>query len=176
MIKIRYANAADAEILAILHVNSWKEAYKGIIPDDYLNRMTIEKRQSYFSKVLSEESEKDALVFVDDKPAGFICLGKCRDEDNDGTVGEIWGIYLLPEFWRKGVGTILLNWGINELTLLGFTRITLWVLKDNLTARYFYEKNGFILDGNEKPITLGINLIECRYSTKKDSAYGNSLG
>jgi GNAT superfamily N-acetyltransferase len=169
MIKIRYANPDDANVLAFIHVNSWKEAYKGIVPDGFLSRMSVESRQSYFSKALAEGSEKDALAFVDDKPAGIITVGKCRDEDNDNTFGEIWGIYLLPEFWRKGIGTIMLNWGIDELISWGYTRITLWVLEKNLAARNFYEKNGFTRDGREKSITLGVDVIECRYSMQAGS-------
>jgi ribosomal protein S18 acetylase RimI-like enzyme len=164
MYKIRYASVDDAEILGIIHAKSWQVAYKGIVPDEYLIRVNPEKRKRYYSKALSEGWERDALIFVDDEPAGLICIGKCRDIDKSDSYGEIWGIYLLSEFWNKGIGTYLLNWGINELYLQNYAQVSLWVLKNNANARKFYEKNGFTLDGTEREITLGKPLIECRYT------------
>lgn len=45
----------------------------------------------------------------------MITIGKCRDKDKDQTYGEIWGIYLHPDYYHKGIGTVLINWGIDEL-------------------------------------------------------------
>jgi ribosomal protein S18 acetylase RimI-like enzyme len=58
--------------------------------------------------------------------------------------GEIVTIYLLPEYMGKGIGAMLLKECIDELELLGFTTILIWVLEDNFRARRFYEKHGFI--------------------------------
>lgn len=86
-----------------------------------------------------------------------------RDDDLDDTYGEIWGIYLLPSYWNKGFGTILMNWGINELSDRGYKGASLWVLEENLNARAFYEKLGFTCDGVIKEIRLGTILKEVRY-------------
>jgi hypothetical protein len=96
MLIIRYADIGDAETLGNIHAKSWQAAYKGIIPDEYLSGITPENRTARFVKVLSEGRENNALVIVDEIPAGFVCLGKCRDDDKDDTYGEIWGIYFLP--------------------------------------------------------------------------------
>jgi len=101
MLKIRYADASDAKILGKIHVNSWKAAYKGIVPDEILDNMTVENRQKYFEKALTEGLEETAIVFNDNEPVGMITIGNCRDTDKDSTYGEIWGIYLLPEYWNK---------------------------------------------------------------------------
>ena len=60
--KIRYAKGSDARALAEIHVNSWQEAYKGIIPDEVLKNITVEKREKYFTKVLTERTEDDACL------------------------------------------------------------------------------------------------------------------
>jgi ribosomal protein S18 acetylase RimI-like enzyme len=57
--------------------------------------------------------------------------------------GEIVSIYFLPDYIGKGYGNHLLRKCIEELNLLGFTKLLLWVLEDNWSARRFYEKNGF---------------------------------
>lgn len=98
--KIRYADINDAKILGEIHSKSWKVAYKGIVPDEILNNITSEKRQKYFQKALTEGWEEDALIFKGNDAAGLMCIGKCRDKDKDSTYGEIWGIYLLPEYWN----------------------------------------------------------------------------
>lgn len=160
---IRYANVNDARILGQIHSQSWKVAYNGIVPDDILNNMSSEKRQRYFEKALSEGLEENAIIFKKDKALGLICIGKCRDEDKDDSHGEIWGIYLLPEYFNIGIGSELIHWGLNELKNRKYKKVTLWVLEQNIPARLFYKKIGFNHDGTIKEITIGIKLKEYRY-------------
>ena len=147
MYKIRRADVNDARILGEIHSQSWKVAYKGIVPDSVLDNINADKRQKYFEKALSEKGEEDTLIFKDDKAVGFMCIGKCRDEDKDDTYGEIWGMYLLPEYWNQGIGTYLINYGLNELKSRNYKKVTLWVLEENINARKFYEKIGIKHDG-----------------------------
>ncbi|AGK95707.1 GNAT family N-acetyltransferase [Clostridium pasteurianum] len=163
MYKIRYADINDAKILGEIHSKSWKVAYKSIVPDEILNNITPDKRQKYFEKALAEGWEEDAIIFKDEKALGLICIGKCRDEDKKDSYGEIWGIYLLPEYWNLGIGSELMSWGLNELKKRNYKKIFLWVLEGNLNARRFYEKIGFQHDGTVKEITIGKTLNEYRY-------------
>ncbi|MDY2630620.1 MAG: GNAT family N-acetyltransferase [Clostridium sp.] len=163
MFKIKYAKDIDSEILGEIHSKSWKAAYKNIIPDKILDNITSQKRASYFKRALTEGWEEDAIIYKNDYAIGLICIGKCRDRDLDNSFGEIWGIYLLPEFWNLGIGSILINWGINELKSRGYSKVTLWVLENNLNAIKFYKKHGFIHDGTVKEIYIGKTLNEYRY-------------
>lgn len=160
---IRYAESIDAQILGKIHSESWKVAYKNTIPSEVLDKITADKRAIYFKKALSEGLEEDAIIYRNDNDLGFICFGKCRDNDLDSTFGEIWGIYLLPEFWRQGVGSKLINFAVNELKNKGYRKISLWVLENNKNAIKFYEKQGFKYAGTKKEIVIGIPLNECRY-------------
>ena len=153
----------DSYSIAYIHVNSWRAAYIGIIPQEILDNMDIEKRKAYFDKVVKDKSENNVIAFIDNVPAGFLTFGNCRDDDKDNSFGEIRGIYLLPEYWHQGIGSKLINWGINELKVMGFKNICLWVLDDNLQARNFYEKQGFVYEGTSKEIIIGKPLIELRY-------------
>lgn len=155
MLNIRFAGVNDAVVLAEIHTRSWKAAYKGIIPDETLDDITVEKRQKYFERALTEKQEEDAIIFKDGKAVGFICIGKCGDKDKPDTFGEIWGLYLLPEYWNMGIGTELTNWGINELRNRKYNKVTLWVLEENINARKFYEKLGFGHDGTVEEIVIG---------------------
>lgn len=163
MYEIKYATIKDAYTLAEIHSSSWKIAYKGIVPDEVLDNFTVAKRQKAFEQALKDGREENAIIFKESKPAGLICLGKCRDSDKDYTCGEIWGIYLHPDYWNMGIGFRLISWGLEELTKRGYKRATLWVLEDNLIAREFYQKVGFKHDGTIKEIKVGKVLNEYRY-------------
>lgn len=81
--------------------------------------------------------------------------------------GEIISIYLLPDYMGKGYGKTLLKSAISELKMQGFENIFLWVLEENIRARHFYEKSGFVptddfLDDN----IGGKELREIRYVYK----------
>lgn len=168
MFEIRYADISDSKELANIHSSSWKIAYKGIVPDEILENITVEKREKYFEKALSEGWEEDAIIYNDNEAVGLICIGKCRDEDKNGTYGEIWGIYLLPDYWHRGIGLKLINWGLNELYKRKYKKVTLWVLEGNFNARRFYEKVGFKHDGTIKEINIGKKLNEYRYEKVLD--------
>lgn len=163
MFKIRYADISDAKTLGEIHSRSWKVTYKGIVPNEILESFTIEKRQKYFEKALMDKREEDAIAFKDNEAVGLICIGKCRDKDKPDVYGEIWGIYLLPEYWNMGIGSELINWGLIELKKRHYSKVTLWVLEENINARKFYEKIGFKHDGTIKEITIGKKLNEYRY-------------
>lgn len=153
--------------MAYIHVNSWKSAYKSIIPDEILNNLDIDKRKAYFDKVIKSKTEDNVIAFEDNVATGFMTFGSCRDDDKNNSFGEIRGIYLLPEFWHQGIGTKLIKWGINEIIDIGYKNISLWVLEENIQAREFYKKHGFIYDGTSKEVKIGKPLIELRYVLKE---------
>ena len=161
-VEIRWANYNDWHDVSTVHSDSYRSAYKGIMPDDYLTNLTVEKWEKYYQESLSGGIEKSALIFVDCKAIGCIIIGKCQDVDLDDTY-EIQSIYLLQSYWGKGFGKRLINWAINEIRELGCVNISLWVLKENTNARKIYEHLGFMFDGTERLITRGKELTQVRY-------------
>ena len=159
--KIIPAEVTHAKALAELHVRAWQKAYKNIVTQEIMNSFSIEKRTEAFTEAIVKKTENTYICMLDKTVAGFVTYGKCRDSDVNNT-GEIWGIYLNPKFWRKGIGTELANWAIDYLKQSGFGKVVLWVFKDNLPSRKFYESLGFMLDGKEKLIET-CNAIAIRY-------------
>jgi len=95
---------------------------------------------------------------------GFLTLGAARDPDLDTSrTGEIWGIYISPGYWRKGIGTRLAEEAEKMLRSRGYEDAVLWVLEGNQQARRFYEAMGFDLDGESKKIDWGAPLKAVRY-------------
>jgi RimJ/RimL family protein N-acetyltransferase len=113
-----------------------------------MDSFTVKKRTKSFTEGIINKTEKTYVCMLDNIIAGFVTLAKCRDTDIDNA-GEIWGIYLDPSFWRKGIGTVLANWAVDYLTKSGYKKIVLWVFKDNTPSRKFYASLGFISDEKE---------------------------
>jgi ribosomal protein S18 acetylase RimI-like enzyme len=84
------------------------------------------------------------IVVQEGQILGFLTLGGCRDSDVDPQItGEIWGIYLAPQYWRRGAGTLLCRHAEQVLAARGYSELKLWVLAGNGPARRFYEAMGF---------------------------------
>jgi RimJ/RimL family protein N-acetyltransferase len=163
-IVIRKALPEDAHEYASCHISSWRSAYKGIVPEEYLNNLSVETRAERLRQNLREAKEVlFNCVTYENKIIGILVISKSRDEDKPNA-GEIGAIYLIEEFWGKGYGRQMMNYATDTLKHMGYNEIILWVLEENIRARRFYEKCGFGFDGTKKEITIGKPLIEIRYA------------
>lgn len=162
--RIRPAQVEDAAALARLHVDAWRVAYRGLVPDAHLRRRTFAWRKERFEKSLAAGAEETYVIQVDGQVQGFLTLAACRDPDLEGTqTGEIWGLYVAPDHWRRGLGTRLLQEGMRLLYARGHRQAILWVLEGNQQGRGFYEAMGFRPDGAAKTLDLGRPLKAIRY-------------
>ena len=106
------------------------------------------------------------MIALDDaKVVGFVSYGDFRDSDT--RAGEIFALYVLKDYYGKGVGQQLMQAAFSAL--YGYQEIILWVLEDNKRAIAFYEKMGFVFDGEEKVIDLGKAVKEKRMIYSKNS-------
>ncbi len=149
-VTIRPAEPADAGPIAEVHVRSWQAAYRGELPADYLDGLSIDEREEMWRRILAEaEPASGVLVALDDdgRMIGFTGFGPSRDDDAPPGTGEVRTIYLLPGWFGKGVGRELFALANQRLRELGYRRATLWVLATNQRSRRFYEKAGWAFDG-----------------------------
>ncbi|MDR1159402.1 MAG: GNAT family N-acetyltransferase [Syntrophomonadaceae bacterium] len=151
--------------MGFIHSKSWQAAYRGIIPDNVVDDFLPEKRAAIFQKVITTNPEEYYLFKVDDIPAGIGSLYKNYEENMDETEGEIYSIYFHPDFWGTLATHKAVEFCLDRLKELGFKRIVIWVLQDNIRARKFYEKHGFTLDGAQQILEIGKPLVEVRYSS-----------
>jgi|SRR5579872_222700 len=168
---IRPASVEDAASIAEVHIRSWQWAYRGLLPDDFLDRLheTLDRRRELWTRIIGGEpgSQRTWVVEEADRILGFASDGPSRDEDASPGTGEIGGIYLLPEAVGKGIGRDLFARASDDLRALGFEEATLWVLETNARARRFYEAAGWRPDGatkvEERPRVI---LDEVRYRAR----------
>lgn len=162
-IHIQKATSDKAYDIGYVHSKSWQIAYAGIIPQDFLDNFTPEKRAEIFKKVMPTRPEEYYIAYVEGQPIGMLIIGTTPDADVKPNTGDIMALYLLPEFWGKGYGKELMDFGVNRLYELSHNDIVLWVLESNKRAIKFYEKYGFTFDGVKREINIGKPLTELRF-------------
>ena len=165
---VRPALAEDAGQIALVHVRSWQGAYRGLIPQAYLDGLDVGQRTQTWQRALTETGDARTGVLVADNGEGvigFVGYFPSRDPDAEpGLTAEIGAIYLLPDAWGGGLGRRLMDAALHRLADAGFTQVTLWVLESNVRARRFYEAGGWSADGTAKQDdSRGFPLSEVRY-------------
>ena len=165
---VRPAGPEDAARLAAIHVRSWQVAYRGQLPQEYLDRLDPADRVERWRSILLETdwSRGGVLVLAADADLlGFAGFGPSRDADADpAQVAEITTIYLLPEVWGSGLGRQLMAVAVQRLAAAGYAQATLWVLDSNARARRFYASCGWAQDGaSQRDETLGFPITEVRF-------------
>ena len=149
--QVRQATLADARNIAQIHVETWRAAYCGQMPDAVLDALDTDKRATFWNNHLATQPHGTLVVGSDKAIIGFCDLIPSRDKDSDpNEVGEIAAIYVQPAFWRKGAGTALCRFSLQVARLQRYNSVTLWVLASNVAAQRFYEALGFSLDGATK--------------------------
>ncbi|MFJ4501153.1 GNAT family N-acetyltransferase [Streptomyces sp. NPDC088864] len=167
MVHVREMDAADVEGVATIRVRGWQAAYAGIVPQTYLDAMTVEgdarQRRQWFSQ--PGRQSHDLVALGDRGPVGWICFGPWRGEAPGlRRVGEIYALYVSPDLIGQGIGRTLLEEAHAQMQSQGFEVSALWVLSDNQRGRRFYERSGYQADGvtQDDPYDE-ITLTELRY-------------
>ena len=161
-ITFREATASDSLAVAKAHVRSWQESFAGIVPQPFLDKMSIEQRAEAFEKRFSDDSYK---MYVAQVPGhdivGFADFGEPREPI--GTYeGELYAIYLLPEFQRKGIGGRLFHLGVEFFISRGKNSMYLLALEVS-PYRTFYEKLGGQVVGKKSIVIEGLIYDELVY-------------
>lgn len=158
----------DAAAIARVHVETWRSAYRGQLPDEFLDGLSVEQRTRGWRRVIEEGDPEwpEMTVWVAEDAesvVGFCAVGPNRDADVGGAVGEVYAIYVDARHWDTGIGASLMN---QALAWLGerYGEVTLWVLESNERGRRFYERGGWHPDGATKGDDRGSFVLhEVRY-------------
>jgi len=165
---LRRASLHDALGIARVHVWSWQSAYRGLLPQDYLDTLTPARRRPGWERIIRDADWPRSGTIAAEAHGpiiGFVDITPTRDSDSDPTsVGELTSIYVLPTLWGKGIGRQLMATAVNIMTDAGFDQATLWVLHTNLRARHFYDTAKWRLDGATREEEIGgVPINEVRY-------------
>ena len=148
---------------AYVHFRAWKDAYRGLVDQGYLDARTLELSERFALKAF--KSGFATLLAKDgDRVVGFADYGPCRDEDLL-EAGEVYAIYLLEPYYRQGIGTMLMRGALAHMAEC--SRVVVWVLEGNDRAISFYRSFGFAFDGRAKTLELGTPVTELRMTLRR---------
>jgi len=159
---IRPAAIHDARAIAEVHVESYKSTYRGILPDEFLDGLSVEKRESFWRDLAAQQSITIVGCGADGSVLGFASGGKERS-GRLGCDGELYAIYLHTEAQRKGLGAFLVRQMVQELVALGFRSMAVWVLARNPSTKFYESLGGRVIGQQE---------IERGGQTFSEVAYG----
>ncbi|MDE2363481.1 MAG: GNAT family N-acetyltransferase [Hyphomicrobiales bacterium] len=137
---IRRARPADADAIAAVHDEAWREAYRGIIPGRSLEAMIARRGPGWWLSAIRRGSRMLVLEF-DNRVVGYVSYGRNRVAAIP-YAGEIFELYLAPAFQGVGLGERLFNAAREDLAAKGYFSVIVWALLDNERALRFYKKMG----------------------------------
>lgn len=165
--RIREAAVEDAPEIARIVVAGWQHAYRGQMPQDFLDNLSVERRREQHTGWLANPAPKShTLIAVQHECLlGFSIVGSSPDKDSNEKNGHLYAIYLDPPLIGKGIGAALMRESVAALRGEGFTTATLWVLATNDPARRFYEHQGWVLEAGVTNVEMigDFELLELRY-------------
>ena len=165
MLLVRAAQSADAPSLARIHVSAWQVGYRGIMPNDFLDTLSVSERETMWRQTLERVSgDRTILVAEDDGTVvGFAGGGPALRPPDHGVL-ELYVLNVDPQHWRNGAGGALLDAFVAWTLGRNARELVLWVAKENAHARAFYEHRGWFWDGAiEDNDALGAHVTEYRY-------------
>jgi hypothetical protein len=139
---IRAARVADAPQIAVVHVRSWQAAYRGLLPQAYLDELEPAQRVGQWERSLAKaDNARNGVLAADNGGMllGFVGYSPSRDDD--------------------------------RLAETGFVQVTPWALDSSVQARRFYEIARWHADGVEKTDeSRAFPIIQVRYSRSLPSS------
>jgi GNAT superfamily N-acetyltransferase len=167
---VRPATPADAEQIAKLRVASWRHAYEGVVPAEWLAGMRPESSIPSWAELAKAPPPAALLVTADahDQPVAFCAVSEARqrtDRHPTKRTAELCAIYADPAVLGKGAGSAVHEAALKWLTQQGFEHAVLWVLERNPLGIHFYRTKGWTPDGTQAELTIGGQpLSELRYA------------
>lgn len=144
---IREVRPDDAPVLAYIQTESWKAAFPSILTEQVL-RAAVEPAsvEAMYREILDEKIGNGLVMEVDGTPHAIGWWSESRDADSPG-YAEIICIHSLPDRWGRGYGGVMMDRLLADIRQAGYRKVMLWVFRDNLRARGFYERKGFSFNG-----------------------------
>jgi ribosomal protein S18 acetylase RimI-like enzyme len=155
---IRPALPVDAAEIARVHVDSWRTSYRGLLADDFLESLSEAGYTERWRRVIGDGTSR---VFVVEEPEGIVgfASGGRERAGESGFEGELYAIYIVAGSQRLGHGRELVRAMAAALRDIGLSDMIVWVLRDNVPAREFYERLGGSYVRSQ-PITIGATTLE----------------
>jgi ribosomal protein S18 acetylase RimI-like enzyme len=164
MADIRAANATDAGAIAQVYIETWRNTYAGTLPDRVLVGMSQQRQRKSWESAIHGRRE---TVMVAERMGQVVGVGSCGPSrgHNFGYAGEVYTLYVLPDYQNQGIGRRLTVRLFQDLLERGRGSALIWVLAAN-PSRFFYENMGGKRIGEREEMLWGERLREIAYGWK----------
>jgi L-amino acid N-acyltransferase YncA len=172
MLTVRSAEVDDAAAIARVHVETWRTAYTGIIPQDYIDSMTVDNRTLVWARLLQRSGGAFTTLVSEDhdgRIVGFVSGNPLRHRD-PRYQAEVSSLYVQKSHQRGQHGKRLFLAAANRLAAVGLKGLFVWVLAEN-PARRFYEELGGELVSETTRMFAGKPLLEVGYGWAETPRY-----
>jgi len=162
---VRAAAPADAAGIARVRIDAWRSTYRGMIPDAYLDGMTVEASEAHWRRILEAPPGRFSVFVAAEggEVVGF-AAGLMLDPPKHDCDAELTAIYLRADRRRTGIGRRLAGTVAAAQRSHGATALLTWVIAGNRPARAFYEALGATLVVEQPFQWDGIDLVEAGYA------------
>lgn len=177
IVAIRPALPADAEAIARVRIDAWRATYRGMIPDAYLDAMSIDENAGLWRRILATGSPKAGVFVAEDagEVVGF-ASGNRRDPPKLDFGAELSAIYVRADRKRQGIGRRLVAAVAATMLAKHADGLLVFVIAGNKDARAFYENMGAGLVLEQPFEWDGIPLIEAAYGWRDLAALAAAGG
>lgn len=159
---VRRAVAADATRLAAICLDGWRTAYRGILPDDYLDSLSRPAWDEMFSARVAASTERNTMLVAVNAEGEIGAYAGVLGESEPGMLGAL---YAAAEWRGTGAGHAAHEAAVAHLAASGFGHAVLWVFERNVPARRFYEAHGWLCDEVTQSTKFADgSAVEIRYS------------
>jgi len=155
---VRSAQLDDATAIARVHVATWRSAYRGLLPDEFLASLSQSHYEEQWRRSLQDNQARVYVAEHAEGVVGFASGGRERAGES-GYAGELYAIYVLEEAQGHGHGRRLVQAVVSGLREMRLADMIVWVLRDNGSARGFYERLGGAYVRSQ-PISIGSAQLE----------------
>ncbi len=164
-IEIGQARVGDAEEIARVYIESWHDAYPGIVPDALLQAMTLCGQSARWRAAIAAREAVFVARHERHGIVGMASFGRARDASL-GLDGEVYTLYVDPAFYGEGVGRALLSQAFAQLRRRGLNSCIIWAHAKN-PARFFYERMGGRLVAERQVRLMGEPVPEAGFAWRK---------
>jgi ribosomal protein S18 acetylase RimI-like enzyme len=164
---VRTARAGDAAEVARVYIESWHDTYPSFLPMQMLSAMTLRGQTARWQAAIRARGRETVLVAENPKHGviGMASFGPSRDEAV-GFDGEIYTLYVHPDYFNRGAGRALLHAAFANLRQRGFTSCVIWAHAKN-PARFFYEAMGGRLIAERTAKMMGDAVPEAAFGWRR---------
>lgn len=154
--RIREACKTDFVGIAKVRVDTWRVAYKGIVPDDFLESLSYQQIAERWREIFWEDKSPGVVAFVaENEREDIVGIAVCGPEQSQNPVyrSEIYVLYVLPQYQRQGIGHALVAACVQHLVQqLAAETLLIWTMAESPYRRFYECLGGKVVREKTKEI------------------------